>query len=626
MKIADFFASVRFKVNTKELRKVETQLKQLSKSFNDTARQFEQATRRIDRAMGKMGTSKKTAPTSPTNTGKLREAQIELKKHAKLSDVSTEKLKRQARAMKEAGVATGKANARLKEQVKTHARLHPKLKKTNFLTTRVSASFKQMAGNYLTAFAAIEGLRRIKQFGQDIEGAKSAMLAVSDSAMEAGKDFEFVKAKSVEAGLSIAKASKDFVKLKAVGKSLSEQDLQGIFNGIAEAGVVLQLSQEDITGSFRAVQQMLAKGAVNMEDFRQQLAERMPFAIEAMAKAAGVAETELFDLIGTGTLGADTIAKFGKEMSKLARKGGAYEKMLKTNRVAQNRLNTSMELFANKIFESGFGESLTELFDTLRKFFTENEGLAIAIGNTFAVLIDVVTGLVDVISMILKPVNSLFIAMNKAFGGGSTGILGLILVVLAKFKAFSWLLSKLPKKFRSVRGAIRLLGMAIRRFPLIAAIQTAIFLITELIALLTEGVQGAFERAIGGKDYDLSFRTLFTEETFSKIKEKLVSIGTEVGIAIGEAFKKYFDEKIQTLKRRTVTPIAEGAMITARNIPFLGMLAGTPDYSQGFIPKKSTPAGNTMVIETANVWTENPQDLWDRLAVEALPHAGQVKE
>lgn len=149
----------------------------------------------------------------------------------------------------------------------------------------------------------------------------------------------------------------------------------------------------------------------------------MPFAIEAMSKAAGVAQDELFDMIKSGNLGAETIAKFGVEMQKMARQGGALEQALETNRKAQDRMNNSFKFFANQIFESGFGEGLTDLFQRIGDFLKANEGLATGLGSTAKVILTVLAGALEAITPLLGIMSALMGKLNQVTGGWASGLL-----------------------------------------------------------------------------------------------------------------------------------------------------------------------------------------------------------
>ena len=73
---------------------------------------------------------------------------------------------------------------------------------------------------------------------------------------------------------STAEAAKGFF---AAGKgSALQKDLNGIFEGVSQAGAALSLSTEQMDGVFLALGQMISKGKVQAEELRGQLGERLP--------------------------------------------------------------------------------------------------------------------------------------------------------------------------------------------------------------------------------------------------------------------------------------------------------------------------------------------------------------
>jgi tape measure domain-containing protein len=78
------------------------------------------------------------------------------------------------------------------------------------------------------------------------------------------------------------------------------------------------MKSEDAHLAYLALSQMMSKGKVSSEELRRQLGERMPIAMEAMARAAGVTIQELDKLLKGGKLlSKDVILPFVKEMEKM---------------------------------------------------------------------------------------------------------------------------------------------------------------------------------------------------------------------------------------------------------------------------------------------------------------------
>jgi hypothetical protein len=101
-------------------------------------------------------------------------------------------------------------------------------------------------------------------------------------------------------------------------------------------------------------------------------------------KDENIGTAELFKLMEGGKLLAkDILPLVGKNMAAAAKKGGALEKMLLSNGVAMRRLTQTWQNFQNEFFRGGFGESMTDTFNTLAQMLKDNTGLAHMMGQAF---------------------------------------------------------------------------------------------------------------------------------------------------------------------------------------------------------------------------------------------------
>lgn len=101
-------------------------------------------------------------------------------------------------------------------------------------------------------------------------------------------------------------------------------------------------------------------------------------------KDENIGTAELFKLMEGGKLLAkDILPLVGKNMAEAAKKGGALEKMLLSNGVAMRRLTQTWQNFQNEFFKGGFGESMTDTFNTLAQMLKDNTGLAHMMGQAF---------------------------------------------------------------------------------------------------------------------------------------------------------------------------------------------------------------------------------------------------
>lgn len=160
--------------------------------------------------------------------------------------------------------------------------------------------------------------------GNALRGYEAALTAATGSQERARQEMAFVRAESDRIGVSFQQVVPEYAKLTAAaaGTSLQGQAVRDIFSAIAEKGRTLNLSTEALGGTFTAVAQIMGKGKVQAEELRGQLAERIPDAIQLMARALGISTAALDKQLQAGTLLAeDVLPKFAAELRKSAAAG-----------------------------------------------------------------------------------------------------------------------------------------------------------------------------------------------------------------------------------------------------------------------------------------------------------------
>lgn len=189
--------------------------------------------------------------------------------------------------------------------------------------------------------------------------------------------------------------------------------------------------------------------------------------MDAFVKAAreafndeNIGTKELFKLMEDGKLLAkDILPLVGKYMSEAAKKGGALDKMLKSNQVAMQRLSMTWQNFQNVIFMSGFGEALTRTFNSLAFALKNNDGAAKAIGITLGGLVDgfmYFGGIVHDVSLltyhylnkyIVDPLTQLVPALKEIEGSWVAQAAGVLIAAsaFAKLSGFLWSIVKALK-------------------------------------------------------------------------------------------------------------------------------------------------------------------------------------
>ena len=194
--------------------------------------------------------------------------------------------------------------------------------------TAVKSQLMTMQRQFLALASAIgagtigfSGLvSKMVQTAKETSRATIALKNVTASTAEFADAQRWLIDLSKRYGVGINTLTTSFAKFKAAAdiSNMTMEDQRKIFESVARATVAFGLSSEDQKGVFMALQQMMSKNKVMAEELRLQFAERMPVAIQAVAKAAGVTVGELDTLMKQGkVLSSDVLPKFAEVLNSM---------------------------------------------------------------------------------------------------------------------------------------------------------------------------------------------------------------------------------------------------------------------------------------------------------------------
>lgn len=198
----------------------------------------------------------------------------------------------------------------------------------NRQATKVKSQLLTLQRNFLSLASAVgvgsigltNFVSRLVDTAKKTSQASIALQNVSGNMKAYAENQQWLIGLSKKYGVEVNSLTLGFAKFKAAAdiSSMSLEDQRKIFESVSRATVAFGLSQEDQRGVFMALSQMMSKNKVTAEELRLQLAERMPVAIQAMAKAAGVTVNELDALMKQGkVLSSEVLPKFADALTEM---------------------------------------------------------------------------------------------------------------------------------------------------------------------------------------------------------------------------------------------------------------------------------------------------------------------
>ncbi len=238
------------------------------------------------------------------------------------------------------------------------------------------------------------GAMQIKQLASEaiqtdiaFQRVQNTLQAVTGDAASATQEFQWLLAESKRIGFSFTGLSDVYAKFAVAARSagLSTEQTRHIFSSIQGAATVMGLSTDRASEAFLALEQMLAKGRLSMEEVRRQFGNAMPGALNIMARSLGVTLTELYKLIENGNLlSTDVLPRLADQFQKefnltpeinktirdLSRLQTAWQEL---KAEVGKGLRTNVELSS---------ESLVELLELLKQLPKAEQSLSQATGTT----------------------------------------------------------------------------------------------------------------------------------------------------------------------------------------------------------------------------------------------------
>ncbi|GAG30594.1 unnamed protein product, partial [marine sediment metagenome] len=217
-----------------------------------------------------------------------------------------------------------------------------------------------------SAFAIKQMSEAIWDAGLATKVAENAYKEITGSVAKADVQFKFISKTADELGLNFFTMREGYKGFLAAAQSskLPMQEVQSIFKSVSNAGAILGLSNERMSLSFLALEQIMSKGKVSMEEIRRQLGDSIPGAFQLGARAMGMT-VEAFDkAVSAGEVYSDDfLPKFRKALDENFT--GTIDESVK----ASNKLAEAWEKLKNSMAGSGFMElttdALKELTETL---------------------------------------------------------------------------------------------------------------------------------------------------------------------------------------------------------------------------------------------------------------------
>ncbi|QFS86626.1 MULTISPECIES: tape measure protein [unclassified Marinobacter] len=235
---------------------------------------------------------------------------------------------------------------------------------------------------------------------------------------------------------------------------LNIDQIRFTFTGIAEASRAAGLGTQDIQSVFVALGQIAAKGAVQLEELRQQLGERIPAAIENTAKGLTemtgelVTTEELLQRINRGEVSSTAIVALAQSLR--SEFGPALETALDSPLAALARFRNTLYDIRIEIAKSGFIDQLTQGLEELNKEMRTPE-----FRNGMREFANALSGVVQFGVLVIKNLDTVTAALKALVAIKAAGYLRSVTAQIAAMSAASLTASRQVKTATTAVGKLR---------------------------------------------------------------------------------------------------------------------------------------------------------------------------
>lgn len=195
-------------------------------------------------------------------------------------------------------------------------------------SNQVKAAFRSMQMQLLTFAAALGAgglglsnfVSRLIEVARETNRVTTALKNVSGTMSRYADNQRYLLDLAKKYGLEINALTASYAKFTAAASisGMSMMNQRKVFESVSRACTAFGMSADDSNGVMLALSQMMSKGKISSEELRLQMGERLPVALQAMAKAAGVSVGGLDKLMKQGKLmSADVLPKFAEALNEM---------------------------------------------------------------------------------------------------------------------------------------------------------------------------------------------------------------------------------------------------------------------------------------------------------------------
>lgn len=355
------------------------------------------------------------------------------------------------------------ASRKLKNFNKTLDDTNRKLDKTTKASTMLSRAFKR----FVVGFIGVQGVRSFVQTTRELDLMERSIVGLTKST----QDWNYIQNEALRTGTRLKDTAKGYRNFYASASmaGFGKGQIQSMYSDLLTSTRAIGATPQQTQGALLALEQMISKGVVSMEELRRQLGNALPGAFEIGAKAMNMTTAEFNKFVKEGKMISSVfVPKFIKALKEEF--GGGFKEATKSMDFALINLETRWQMLQRTLFKGQLGEGMTDFVRALTKFISNPmlvsslKAIAFVLGS----LLKIISGILSQATLLMTLISPLAIigivrgvkALAVAIGGlnfAMSPLYATILAIIAGLIVIQDLIYGLflrNKGFKSITGDI----------------------------------------------------------------------------------------------------------------------------------------------------------------------------
>lgn len=226
------------------------------------------------------------------------------------------------------------------------------------------------AGRLFVTYFGIRSLKSIFDTASRIQLVQKSIQGLTKDT----QDWDYIQRQAFEKGVDLEVVAKGYRNFYSSAKmaGFDKGGIQQMYSDMLLSTRAIGASTQQTEGALLALEQMLSKGRVSMEELRRQMGNAIPGAFEIGARAMNMTTAEFNNFVQkVGIASSEFVPKFIKQLKE--EYAGGFQGIAETLSFATTRLSVAWKLFQLELFEGETGKSFARMIDSLAKLMVSPE-------------------------------------------------------------------------------------------------------------------------------------------------------------------------------------------------------------------------------------------------------------